>query len=272
MSLGQYFVEPNQVICNGVPDYPVLLFRKVLDALPGGSDFSLQQFIHSWNQTAATNGLNRPFLGQYEDILIFDTIIGAIEPYLRTMQPGVLTNYQAAFFCEICHVQFTNIDDGGHRMFQCIPLLSLPGTNREVSPGQLLTNFLGSPFEAVCPMATCHNRCRGATYEATKGMFTLLAINRRHYVDARGDIIPKLMTKLSTVSGNTIGDQLCGELVSVICHAGDPNGGHWFSYHKCDNNTWWINNDSHPVIQSPTHPFTGRSVDESVDFLVYKNL
>ena len=271
ISLNEYFVDPVQVVCNGTRDYAVLLFMKVLDALPTNEDLSLQQFIFSWNHTAPTNGLGRPMLGQYEDILLCDTIIGAMKPYLKRLQPPVLTQYLAKFFCELCHVQYSNIDDGSHRFFQCVPLLPLPVTNRAVSPGQLLTNFLNSSFEAICPVASCQNRCRGATYEAIKGRFTLMALNRRHYRDAQGNLIPKLMTKLSTFNGGTIGDQLCGELVSVICHSGNPNGGHWTSYHKCDNNTWWINNDSNPVIQSPVHPFDGRSLDESVDFLVFKN-
>ena len=150
---------------------------KVLDALPTNEDFSLQQFIFSWNHTAPTNGLGRPMLGQYEDILLCDTIIGAMKPYLKRLQPPVLTQYLAKFFCELCHVQYSNIDDGSHRFFQCVPLLPLPVTNRAVSPGQLLTNFLNSSFEAICPVASCQNRCRGATYEAIKGRFTLFKSN-----------------------------------------------------------------------------------------------
>ena len=271
MGIGQHIVVPTQITCNGVPDYPMLLFQKVMDAFPS-SGFSLQQFISSWNQTAGTNGLNRPFLGQYEDIFIFDTLMGALEPHLRQLTPPLLTKYGAKFFCENCHLQYTDIQDGNFRLFQSIPVMTLPVSSRAVSPGQLLTNFLNSPFEAICPNVMCQRRCRGATYEAIKGRFTLLAINRRHYQDFRGNLIPKLMTKLSNTSINTLGDQLCGELVSVICHSGDPNAGHWTSYHKCDDSTWWINDDNNPVIQSHVHPFTGRFSDESVDFVVYKNL
>ena len=272
MGLGSFLVDPGQVVHRGEPDYPILLLNKVLDALPptGSAAFSLQMFISSWNLRAQMHGLNRPFFGQYEDILICDTIIGAMMPYLRQMDPPVFTKYAAKFFCINCHVPYRNIEEGQFRMFQCIPILSLPLSGQSVSPGQLLTTFLDTTFDAACPL--CNNLCNGAVYEATCGRFTLLALNRRDgYRDAQGNLIPKVMTRLSVLGSNNRGDQLCGELVSVICHSGDPAGGHWVSYHKCDNDTWWCNDDSRPVYQIHHHPFNGSRSDETVDFLVYKN-
>ena len=41
------------------------------------------------------------------------------------------------------------------------------------------------------------------------------------------------------------GQDLLGELVSVVSHRGDVNAGHFVSYHQVQNN-WYLNND--PVL------------------------
>ena len=269
MGIGQLLIPPDQIILNGSPDYPIVVYKKVLDALPPTRDFSLQMFLDSWNRCATAAG--RPTIGQYEDILIADTLFGALERYMRVMDPPILTRYLTKFNCQNCAQQFRLRDDVQARTFKCVPFLPLPSNSRGISPGQLLNNFLNVTYQAQCPL--CQQMCPGATFEATKGRFTLLAINRRGYHDARGNPIPKLMTRLTMADGNTEGDRLCGELVSVICHLGDgTDGGHWVSYHQTDDQVWWRNNDSLPVVQSPSHPFNCRSrLDETVDFLVYKN-
>ena len=241
----------------------------MLDALPAPSDFSLQMFMDSWNKCAGAAG--RPLLGQYEDILIADTVLGALEPYLLASDPPFLTSYRTKFFCQNCSQQYRIRDDIQQRTFKCVPPLSLPINSRGISPGQLLNNFLNVSYQVRCPL--CQQMCDGATFEATKGKFTLLAINRRGYNDDRGNPIPKLMTKLTMAVGGTEGDRLCGELVSVICHLGDgTDGGHWVSYHRTDDGVWWRNNDSLPIVQATNHPFNCRSrLDETVDFMVFKN-
>ena len=269
MGIGQYLINPNQIIINGSPDSPILLYKKVLDALPCTTDFSLQMFVNSWNQSSVAAG--RPSFGQFEDILIADAVIGAIEPYLRVTNPPLLTGYLTKFFCQICYTEYRMRSDIQFRTFKSVPLLTVPMNSRGVSPGQLLNNFLNVSYQARCPV--CQQMCDGATFVATRGKFTVLAINRRGYNDDKGNPIPKLMTKLSMTGGVTEGDRLCGELVSVICHLGDgTDGGHWISYHRTDDGTWWRNNDSLPVIRSQNHPFDCRSrLDETVDFMVFKN-
>ena len=268
MGLGQFFRDLDHITHNNAPDYPVLLFKKILDALPSLTDFSLQMFISSWNLTASIQ--NRATLGQYEDVLIFDTLMGVVEPYLKQLTPPLFTKYGAKFFCQICHVQYTNITEGQFRSFKCVPVLSLPVNSPTVSPGQMLTDFLDQTFDVSCPR--CQNRCSNAVYEVTKGRFTPLAFNRRGYRDSGGRLIPKLMTQFSVSGRDTAGDGLCGELVSVICHLGDPNAGHWVSYHHTDDGDWWMNDDSRPMVQSRQHPYIGRpNMEETVDFVLFKN-
>ena len=149
--------------------------------------------------------------------------------------------------------------------FAHIPLLDVPDS-RGVSPGQLLTNFLTKQINFNC--VACNNRVQ-ATIETQKGVFTILAFNRVKF-DGNNAALPKVMTKLTTSRTNGVGERLCGEIISCISHIGQPQAGHWISYHKTTNQVWWKNNDSRPVVQS-NHPFNVNNQEETVNFVVYKN-
>ena len=111
------------------------------------------------------------------------------------------------------------------------------------------------------------------TFKFFSGMFTILGITRRGYMDGTGTIIPMLYTKVSDALTGAEIDTLCQELVSCVAHQGSESGGHFIAYSKLDNSdVWYINNDSKPVYQSSTHPLQSTNIYETVDMLVYKNV
>ena len=62
-----------------------------------------------------------------------------------------------------------------------------------------------------------------------------------------------------------------GDLVSVACHRGDVNAGHFVSYHKVDDN-WFLNDDSNLCVASE-NPLDGINVaeNETVELLFFIN-
>ena len=68
-----------------------------------------------------------------------------------------------------------------------------------------------------------------------------------------------------------IGPDVLGELVSVICHRGDVNQGHFVSYHKVGDQ-WYLNDDSRQC-EATGNPMEGNRVSQSetVEILLFKN-
>ena len=64
--------------------------------------------------------------------------------------------------------------------------------------------------------------------------------------------------------------KLTQKLISVINHVGNLHGGHWLSYHLCQQ-SWYRNDDAQHVIFSH-HPFnTVDAISESSNLLSYLN-
>ena len=65
-----------------------------------------------------------------------------------------------------------------------------------------------------------------------------------------------------------------GEVVSVICHRGSVNAGHFVSYHKVGNH-WFLNDDSKTCsrMSSPFDPNKAAviSSNETVDMIFIKS-
>ena len=102
-------------------------------------------------------------------------------------------------------------------------------------------------------------------------MYTILGLNRRGYVDERGQPIPLLRTKVTSVMIGSTVDTLLGNFFSVVAHRGDENSGHFICYSKVDNSdVFYINSDSRKAYQSETHPYQSRHIFETVDFMIYK--
>ena len=117
------------------------------------------------------------------------------------------------------------------------------------------------------------NGCLLKIFIYLSGMFTVLGITRRGYLDSSGRIIPMLYTKISEALTGTDADNFIQELVSCVSHRGGDTAGHFIAYSKLDNtDVWYINNDSEKVYQSSSHPFQSTNIYETVDMLVYKNV
>ena len=80
-----------------------------------------------------------------------------------------------------------------------------------------------------------------------------------------------IRTKLVCQDSQTGGDQLLGELVSVISHLGGADGGHWISYHQVHGN-WFINNHSDSIVRSPYHPFDSPNMFETVNLCLFSSM
>ena len=133
----------------------------------------------------------------------------------------------------------------------------MPQQDQPVSFGSLVNTLLLTPVNTKC--FHCNEDTNGSMIPE-KGK-SVLAINRR---GSKGLI----KTRLSCQDSQTVGDQLLGELVSVVSHLGGAGGGHWISYHQVDGN-WFINNDSNPVVRAPYHPFNSPNMRESVNLCLF---
>ena len=119
-------------------------------------------------------------------------------------------------------------------------------------------------METRCSNLVCRNRIRDATLEAVAGFFTVLAVNRFDNTNA------KRMNKLE-ISRNVQQTMDPGELVSVVCHRGDVNHGHFVSYHRIEDQ-WYLNDDSRQCVPSD-NPLEKDDIEsESVDLLFFKKM
>ena len=266
MRLESYFVDLPRISRNNTPDFPVLMFLRMLKALPSPGPFSIQLFVQSWNNsTTLQNG--RAALGVNDDILVVDNVMRSFVAYFRTRNTPVITRFTMKYNCNVCGIPYSNISLDDNVGFSCVPLLDIPDC-RGISPGQLLTNLLNTPINMNC--VACNTRVQ-ATLVPERGTYTLFAINRLQYDRQNPNVVlPKVMTKLTDRRSTGAGERLCGDLISCISHIGSHQQGHWVSYHKTTDNVWWKNNDSYPIVQS-NHPFNVNHNNETVNFVVYKN-
>ena len=267
MGIVRLFVPMDQIRTNNGrnADYPILVLRQILLALPSPQPFSLQLFVNSWNQSAQTDPQRAPIVGN-DDLLMIDSIFTALKPMLQVTNPPILTTFTVKYTCNsnVCNNNtYRDLDLTNVALFKTVPMITLPSHGRYVNVGQLLTNFLAEHHNMVCLM--CGTMC-DATIEAKKGKYTLLVLDRRG-LQAHGLNQKQLVDQRR----NSPGDNLLGELVACICHRGDAAGGHWVAYSRSGHGVWWLNNDDHRAAQSPNHPFQSRVQGETVDFLCYIN-
>ena len=142
-----------------------------------------------------------------------------------------------------------------------IPLLQLPSGNQPANVLQLLDDHIQENFQTRCGNLACKRRIFDAKLDVELGHFTIIAVNR--FVDPT----VKLMNKLDVTRTNQMHIDL-GQLVSVVCHRGDVNLGHFVSYHRVDNQ-WYLNNDSRPCSQSQ-NPLEASNGSETVELLFFK--
>lgn len=264
MNLARYFVDFSMISSNNTPDYPILLFLRILKAMPSPEPFSIQLFVQSWNNSMTLQN-GRAALGANDDILVVDNVMRSLMPYLRNRTTPVITKFTLKYNCNVCSIPYSNISLDDNVGFSCVPLLDIPDS-RGISPGQILTNLLNTPVNFNC--VACNTPVQ-ASLVPERGIYTLFAINRLQY-DRQNAVLPKVLTKLTDRRSTGAGERLCGDLISCISHVGSHQRGHWISYHKTTDNVWWKNNDSYPIVQS-NHPFNTSVNDETVNFVVFKN-
>ena len=129
---------------------------------------------------------------------------------------------------------------------------------------QLLKSHLDEPFQTRCGNLGCKSRIVDARMEVEPGFFTILTVDRFQF----GNNPPvKLMNKLIVDKGDEQSLDL-GELVSVVCHRGDVNHGHFVSYHVVGQQ-WYLNDDSRRCAPSG-NPLQQTVSNETVDMLFFK--
>ena len=145
------------------------------------------------------------------------------------------------------------------QLFSSVPLLTIPQQVRPVTLGSLVTTLLETPINLSC--SQCNEPLNGSL-RAVRGKYSIYAINRR----TGGQSL--IRTSLSDQDSQTEGEQLLGELVSVVSHKGGAGGGHWISYHYVGG-SWYINNDDNLIIRSPYHPYDSPNLAETVNLCIF---
>ena len=143
-----------------------------------------------------------------------------------------------------------------------IPLLQIPATSQPVDILDLLDSYVNERFQTRCSNIACRNRVFDAKLEVELGLFTVLAISR--FIGGRAKLKNKLIIRREAQQLLDV-----GELVSLVCHRGDVNVGHFVSYHKVGEQ-WFLNDDSRRCAPS-NNPVEDRYVEsETVDLLFFK--
>ena len=94
------------------------------------------------------------------------------------------------------------------------------------------------------------------------GYFTIIAVNRMQSGSA------KLMNRLELSRNDQLIDP--GQLVSVVCHRGDINRGHFVSYH-CVDDQWYLNDDSRQVVPANYPVDFPSTMTETIELLLFKH-
>ena len=239
-------------------DFPSMIFNKVLSALPSQDSFSLQAFIESWNESRKAPRIHPGF----SDVAcLADGILGDLRLKQYATRPPVLTQYLATFQCNACGKDHVRVSTWIQQVQAVFPLLQLPAGRQPVSIARLYADYLKEPFETNCD--NCRARILNVRLEVQPGMFTILDVNRFDVENLNA----KRLNKLEVEAGQ----DLLGELVSVVSHRGDVNAGNFVSYHQVQNN-WYLNNDSRPCSSSE-NPIDGPHIlpTETVELMFFQN-
>jgi hypothetical protein len=166
----------------------------------------------------------------------------------------------ASFKCNRCGLDHVRVKNWEYQIQASIPLLQLPQGNQSVNVLQLLNDYIEESFQTRCGNLACRNRIFDARLESVLGHFTIIAVNR--FVDPT----VKLMNKLELTRPAQLPLDP-GDLVSVVCHRGDVNRGHFVSYHRIDDQ-WYLNNDSRQCSPSG-NPLESTIGSETVELLFF---
>ena len=248
---------------NQTPDYPSMILRKILSAMPSPNPFSIHLFIHSWNISGKTPRID-PDCTDIPPII--EALLTSI-PLKRYSSRPVISSFMASFTCQACGANYVRERNWIGQLTAAVPLLQLPPGDQAADISVLLASYLDTPFNTRCNDQACRQPIFNVRYETEPGYFTVLAINRFDINDIRG----KRMNKLVVTNNPSLsGHQLLGDLVSCVCHRGSVNAGHFVSYHKISSQ-WYLNDDSRRYQVSPNPLEQACHESQTVDLLFFVN-
>ena len=266
IQIKEHLIDPHFCFTiNRTPDFPTLMFGKILKAMPSQNAFSLQLFIESWNQAGKDPTIHPGF----NDIpSLAEALITNLQLKQYASRSPAISQFLGSFNCRRCGKEHVKVKNWELQIQAAIPLLQLPPGNQPANIFELFASYLEEPFETRCSNQECRNRIFNAKLETEAGVATVLAVNRFD----ENDRTRKRMNKLQLLrnESNMAGQNLLGELVSVVCHRGDVNHGHFVSYCVVADQ-WYLNDDSRSCVPSVNPMDQQINESETVDLLFFKS-
>ena len=261
IGLKEHLIDPHFCFTpNRVPDFPSWMMMKILTAMPSQEAFSLHLFIESWNAAGKTPRIDPGFADVPP---LIEGLIKNLQVKQYANRPPVFTRYLASFTCNKCGKEYVRVQEIEGQVQAAVPLFSLPAENQTVNILELLQDYLQEPIQTRCETIGCRNRISNVMLEVQLGHFTVLSVNR--FVGGEAKLHNKLEIARTAESLMNI-----GELVSVVCHRGGVNRGHFVSYHKVGDQ-WFLNDDSRQI--SPQEdPLEQNVVNETVELLFFQTV
>ena len=246
-------------------DLPSMVLKKILCALPSPYSFSLQSFIEACKHTGSTTSIQ----SGYTDVLeLAETILSHLELMQTSCHIPPLTKFFGTFKCLCCGDNWKQVPNWDGQIGSTLPLLPIPDSEDPVHVETLFDTYLKEPFETRCRNETCRSRISNGKLDPVLGKFTIVGLNRFH-IDNQNS---KRMTKICLADDMEYISPLLGELVSIICHRGDPNEGHYISYHQV-NGSWFMNDDSKKckLVSNPL-VLNDSVASETAELLFFQNI
>jgi hypothetical protein len=258
LGIKEHLIDPHFCFSlNHTPNFPAWILMKIFSALPSPQAFSLQLLIESWNSFN-----NRPRIHPgFGDIpSLAEGLVSNLQVKQYANKPPVFTQFLGTFQCSQCGKVHNKINNWEGQVQANIPLLQLPSNSQAVNPLELLQSHIDEPFQTRCSDLGCKAQITEGKLEVELGYFTIIAVNRMNSGSE------KLMNKLELSRNAQLIDP--GQLVSVVCHRGDINRGHFVSYH-CVDDQWYLNDDSRQVVPTNNPVDEPSSITETIELLLY---
>ena len=260
LGIKEHLIDPHY--CSSLddtPDFSAWILMKVLTALPSQQAFSLQLLIESWN---SSNKHPRILPGFADIPSLAEGLISNLQVKQYADRPHVFTQFLGTYQCDQCQKVYRKVKNWEGQVQANIPLLQLPPNNQAVNPLELLQSHIEEPFRTRCNEQGCRAQISGGRLEVKLGYFTIIALSRMN----RSSV--KLMHRLEMTRNDQLIDP--GQLVSIVCHRGDINRGHFVSYH-CVDDQWFLNDDSRQVFPTNNPVENPSTRTETIELLLFKH-
>ena len=250
----------NHVQATSIPD---LMLTRTLSALPSPYPFSLQSFIEVWNQDESLPNI---YAGYSDVAALTESILSSLNFIHSSINPPFLTKFLGTFLCSGCGTDYRQVAKWDEQIWSIIPIIPLPSSDEALDVMDLVDAYLAQPIETRCINQQCRRRIDNGKLDPMPGMFSIVGFNRLEFVD---DQTRKYATPLRLDTDRD--NPLFGELVSIICHRGSVNTGHFVSYHQV-NGRWYLNDDSKrcKLVTNPLN-LQGVEATETVELLFFRN-